>query len=932
MRYAFCSKSCSTCASLTQATTFTSSVNGTSFDGIYEFEEGEEESLSCRTANCIYLLQCNTCSSQYIGETCQELKNRISCHRGATKNSGDGGNFRMRQHYACSGGYCNSFSISIIQKLKGNGRTNILKPNSKLFEIDIAITKIRKDLEDLWIRKMYSQFPYGCNDRIDSLKDKWKYNCEFAKFISSKCARRRTWSKNNSGLVLDVISCSIAQKLVDLVLLDYQTVYISKVRSLLFHLKRDVLLDVREIYLEIVFKHENLKNSILRNILHFVICDLLMYKISPFNKPCLKIHNKNRDRVIWKIEFVNKALDLLNLPRMLRDKSLKSCVNICNVKEPSVIFTSRPSIASTIFNYNQVVRDFVSIDDIKCFCNEYEDFVNKDCGHVVTGNLDIVKYKTLSDILAKGAGYREPVAVNFKLVRVAISKNINDMISSWSKKEGLPLKCFLGWKLRFEELLEADIKSLEKRYNLTKVKFSSVFKNDSVKKELNSLHDKFVFCPVDKATKNVAIVCKKYYLSKILSECVGNSESYEDVTKSDTAIDLCTFQENFMKKSDLLRGDDKVSNKLPHIVMFPKFHKPKLSQRFVVSYANCAIKNLARNVTFGLKEVYKQICSYSNMLLKVTGINRNWVIDNNALLLDCFNSTSKGRNIETYDFTTLYTNLRHEEIKTALQSVIKLAFRHKKFNYISIYKSSGSFVNSVRKGGIYFDVEKLIDACSFLIDNSYFSFGSYTFRQKIGVPIGVDPGPFIANLTLWYFENKYLDKLYRVDYYSARLLNKTYRLIDDITTINSDGVFANHYMNIYPESLQLNKENSGCVSANVLDLDIVISEGNFKVNVYDKRDNFPFEVVQFAPVISNVSQNILYGVFGSQIIRISRICNDGEYFLNRTEKLIRSFGNLGYSLHRLKSVFKKCSERQKFVDKFGDEVGLKCMNLFKNSF
>ena len=58
--------------------------------------------------------------------------------------------------------------------------------------------------------------------------------------------------------------------------------------------------------------------------------------------------------------------------------------------------------------------------------------------------------------------------------------------------------------------------------------------------------------------------------------------------------------------------------------------------------------------------------------------------------------------------------------------------------------------------------------------------------------MGVDPGPFIANLTLWYYENKYLDKLYKVDYYSAKRLNHTFRLIDDITTINSDGIFQKH--------------------------------------------------------------------------------------------------------------------------------------------
>ena len=66
---------------------------------------------------------------------------------------------------------------------------------------------------------------------------------------------------------------------------------------------------------------------------------------------------------------------------------------------------------------------------------------------------------------------------------------------------------------------------------------------------------------------------------------------------------------------------------------------------------------------------------------------------------------------------------------------------------------------------------------------------------------------YIANLTLWFYENSYLEVLYRTDYFSAKLLNKTYRLIDDITTINTDGIFKKHMSSIYPASLILNKEN-----------------------------------------------------------------------------------------------------------------------------
>ena len=112
--------------------------------------------------------------------------------------------------------------------------------------------------------------------------------------------------------------------------------------------------------------------------------------------------------------------------------------------------------------------------------------------------------------------------------------------------------------------------------------------------------------------------------------------------------------------------------------------------------------------------------------------------------------------------------------------------------YISIYSKSFAWVNKPRDTTFSFDENSLIEAVNFLIDNCYFTMGSQVFRQIIGVPIGVDPGPYIANLTLWYYENGYLQKLYKRDYFSARMLGKTFRLIDDITSINSDGVRGGH--------------------------------------------------------------------------------------------------------------------------------------------
>ena len=230
------------------------------------------------------------------------------------------------------------------------------------------------------------------------------------------------------------------------------------------------------------------------------------------------------------------------------------------------------------------------------------------------------------------------------------------------------------------------------------------------------------------------------------------------------------------------------------------------------------------------------------MLLKVTGIKRNRIIDNTQPILECFNNysyTDRARNIQTYDFSTLHTNLKHNEIKVALRDVVKLAFRHSKCNYITIYNKGFAWVKKPRESTFKFSVESLIDTIDFVLDNSYFSMGGNIFRQIVGVPIGVDPSPFIANLTLFYYEYKYLDRLYKIDYFSAKRLYNTFRLIDDITSINSDGVFQEHFISIYPDSLVLNKENVDDSSAHVLDLNINIVNQHFIVSVYDKRDDFP---------------------------------------------------------------------------------------------
>ena len=50
---------------------------------------------------------------------------------------------------------------------------------------------------------------------------------------------------------------------------------------------------------------------------------------------------------------------------------------------------------------------------------------------------------------------------------------------------------------------------------------------------------------------------------------------------------------------------------------------------------------------------------------------------------------------------------------------------------------------------------------------------------------------------------------------------------------------------IYPTELQLNKANSSDTEAPFLDLNLSITNGIVSSNIYDKQDDFNFEIVNF---------------------------------------------------------------------------------------
>ena len=75
---------------------------------------------------------------------------------------------------------------------------------------------------------------------------------------------------------------------------------------------------------------------------------------------------------------------------------------------------------------------------------------------------------------------------------------------------------------------------------------------------------------------------------------------------------------------------------------------------------------------------------------------------------------------------------------------------------------------------------------------------------------------------------------------------------------------------MYPSELQLNKTNIIDTEAAYLDLHLSISNDKVSTKIYDKRDDFDFEIVNFPFLDGDLPRATSYGVYISQLIRFAR--------------------------------------------------------------
>ena len=118
-----------------------------------------------------------------------------------------------------------------------------------------------------------------------------------------------------------------------------------------------------------------------------------------------------------------------------------------------------------------------------------------------------------------------------------------------------------------------------------------------------------------------------------------------------------------------------------------------------------------------------------------------------------------------------------------------------------------------------------------------------------------------------------------IEAYSA-----TSRYLDDLLNIDNN-YFDGLISQIYPSEHQLNKANSPETKAPFLDLHLSILDGFISYKIYDKRDDFDFEIVNFPYLDGDVPRRASYGVYNSSLIRFARVSSHVTDFNTRNKSL-----------------------------------------------
>ena len=112
-----------------------------------------------------------------------------------------------------------------------------------------------------------------------------------------------------------------------------------------------------------------------------------------------------------------------------------------------------------------------------------------------------------------------------------------------------------------------------------------------------------------------------------------------------------------------------------------------------------------------------------------------------------------------------------------------------------------------------------------------------------------------------------------------------------------------------------------------------ITSGIVSSKIYDKQEDFNFEIVNFPFLDGYVPRSPSYGVYISQLIRFTRVCSNVDDFNNRNLFLTAKLSKQGYRYHKIRKAFSKFYHRHsELIVKYNIGLKLFCNKAYQNLY
>ena len=140
-------------------------------------------------------------------------------------------------------------------------------------------------------------------------------------------------------------------------------------------------------------------------------------------------------------------------------------------------------------------------------------------------------------------------------------------------------------------------------------------------------------------------------------------------------------------------------------------------------------------------------------------MNQMWILKNSKELLEYlkFPNFNNITIIKYFDFSTLYTTIPHDKLKSRLGNIIRNSFIFKngnrRYKYLVLGHEESYFVKEHSDSKHKYSEDDNIKMLEFLIDTIFVVFSGKVFQQIVGIPMGTNCAPLLADIFLYSLAN-----------------------------------------------------------------------------------------------------------------------------------------------------------------------------------